>query len=145
MPDSVFGTVFSIGDAEVKCQHSRSCCGSLLPSIPGNINVIECGLYVDQNDWKGIQRAQRRNWRNKLKLAAWNDKCIEIKRWADSKHTHTLETKWMKNRYWCLKYKCLYLFRPAHLQFYPFHGSILGNINIWGQWSSYNRTWFIGP
>jgi hypothetical protein len=30
----------------------------------------------------------------------------------------------------------------AHLQFYPFHGSILG---IWGQWSSLIRTWFIGP
>jgi hypothetical protein len=30
----------------------------------------------------------------------------------------------------------------AHLQFYPFHGSNLGSIHIWGQWSSYNRTWF---
>jgi hypothetical protein len=28
----------------------------------------------------------------------------------------------------------------AHLQFYPFHGSILGSIHIWGQWSSFNRT-----
>jgi hypothetical protein len=27
----------------------------------------------------------------------------------------------------------------------PFLGSILGSIHIWGQWSSYNRTWFIGP
>jgi hypothetical protein len=32
----------------------------------------------------------------------------------------------------------------AHPQFYPFHGSNLGSIHIWGQWSSYNRTWFIG-
>jgi hypothetical protein len=31
------------------------------------------------------------------------------------------------------------------LQFYLFHGSILGSIHILGQWSSYNRTWFIGP
>jgi hypothetical protein len=33
----------------------------------------------------------------------------------------------------------------AHLQFYQFHDSILASIHIWGQWSSYNRTWFIGP
>jgi hypothetical protein len=32
-----------------------------------------------------------------------------------------------------------------HLQFNPFHGSIMGSIHIWGQWSSFNRTWFIGP
>jgi hypothetical protein len=25
------------------------------------------------------------------------------------------------------------------------HGSILGGIHIWGQWSSFNRTWFVGP
>jgi hypothetical protein len=33
----------------------------------------------------------------------------------------------------------------AHLQFNPFHSSILGSIHIWGQWSNYNRAWFIGP
>jgi hypothetical protein len=27
----------------------------------------------------------------------------------------------------------------THLQFYPFHGSILGSIHIWGQWSSYKH------
>jgi hypothetical protein len=26
-----------------------------------------------------------------------------------------------------------------------FHGSILGSVHIWEQWSSYNRTWFSGP